>query len=206
MIYVPTIGIIFLNTDKVPQVTKIFHSELFLKVCKKKENSHLTMPAFWINLEKKNNHTISRITNKQRMITRALSESSFIHHGHLSFCKPTLWVLVWDHIRLSSIGKQGMDRKSDRALRDRENCGKKDPLSESVDHTLGDRDPPDYFESRQVLKEWSLGTTVNVKKGILSIYPDLIHSSDHLDFQPTIIEAEAPSVLIHNSRPSHTSF
>jgi len=30
-----------------------------------------------------------------------------------------------------------MDRKSDRALRDRENCGKKDPLSESVDHTLG---------------------------------------------------------------------
>jgi len=121
-----------------------------------------------INIDQKNNHTISRITNKQRMITRALSESSFIHHGHLEFCKPTLWVLVWDHIRLSSIGKQGMDRKSDRALRDRENCGKKDPLSESVDHTLGDRDrdPPDYFESRQVLKEWSLGTTVNVKNGI----------------------------------------
>jgi len=119
-----------------------------------------------LNLDQKNNHTISRITNKQRMITRALSESSFIHHGHLEFCKPTLWVLVWDHIRLSSIGKQGMDRKSDRALRDRENCGKKDPLSESVDHTLGDRDPPDYFESRQVLKEWSLGTTVNVKNGI----------------------------------------
>jgi hypothetical protein len=48
-----------------------------------------------------------------------------------------------------------MDQKSDRALRDRENYGKKDPLSESVDHTLGDRDRdlPDYFESRQVLKE-----------------------------------------------------
>ena len=27
MIYVPTIGIIFLNTDKVPQVTKNFHLE-----------------------------------------------------------------------------------------------------------------------------------------------------------------------------------
>jgi|SRR5688572_29962756 len=100
MIYVPTIGIIFLNTDKVPQVTKIFHSELFLK-----ENSHVKFHFHFnnnnacffnvINLDQKNNHTISRITNKQRMITRALSESSFIHqHGHLEFCKPTLWVLV----------------------------------------------------------------------------------------------------------------
>lgn len=103
------------------------------------------------------------------MITRALSESSFIHHGHLEFLKPTLWVLVWDHIRLSSIGKKGwIGSLSDRALRDRDSSGKKDSLSESVDHTLGDRDrdTPDYFESGQVLKEWSLGTTVNVRNGI----------------------------------------
>ncbi|GMP29862.1 hypothetical protein CsSME_00004792 [Camellia sinensis var. sinensis] len=59
------------------------------------------------------------------------------------------------NIRLSSIGKQGMDRKSDRALRDRDSSGKKESLSESVDHTLGDRDrgTPDYLESIQVLKE-----------------------------------------------------
>lgn len=115
-----------------------------------------------INIEKKNNHTRSRITNKQRMITRALSESSFIHHGMaiLNFSNGCLFET------LSSIGKQGMDRKSDRALRDRDSSGKKDSLSESVDHTLGDRDRPDYFESRQVLKEWSLGTRVNVRNGI----------------------------------------
>jgi len=34
---------------------------------------------------------------------------------------------------------------SDRALRDRDCSGKKESLSESVDHTLvGDRDTPDY--------------------------------------------------------------
>lgn len=62
-----------------------------------------------------------------------------------------------------------MDRKSDKALRDRDSSGKKESLSESVDHTLvGDRgrDTPDYLESIQVLKEWSLGTTVNVRNGI----------------------------------------
>lgn len=49
-----------------------------------------------------------------------------------------------------------MDRKSDKALRDRDSSGKKESLSESVDHTLvGDsgRDTPDYLESIQVLKE-----------------------------------------------------
>ena len=36
-------------------------------------------------------------------------------------------------------------RKSDRALRDRDCRGKKESLSESVDHTLvGDRDTPYY--------------------------------------------------------------
>lgn len=60
-----------------------------------------------------------------------------------------------DHIRLSSIGKQGMDRKSDKALIDRDSSGKKKSLSESVDHTLGDRDRgmPESLESIQVLKE-----------------------------------------------------
>jgi len=48
-----------------------------------------------------------------------------------------------------------MDRKSDRALRDRDSSGKKESLSESADHTLGDRGrgTPDYLESIQVLKE-----------------------------------------------------
>ncbi|KAM7459989.1 hypothetical protein LguiA_036011 [Lonicera macranthoides] len=45
--------------------------------------------------------------------------------------------------------------KSDRALRDRDSSGNKESLSESVDHTLGDRDRgmPDSLESIQVLKE-----------------------------------------------------
>jgi len=47
-----------------------------------------------------------------------------------------------------------MDRKSDKAFRDRDVSGKKESLSKSVDHTLvGDRDTPDYLESIQVLKE-----------------------------------------------------
>jgi len=52
MIYVPTIGFRNLNTDKVPQVTKIFHSELFLKERKKIPMLNftftltITMPAF----------------------------------------------------------------------------------------------------------------------------------------------------------------
>lgn len=47
-----------------------------------------------------------------------------------------------------------MDRKSDKALRDRDSSGKKESLSESVDHTfVGDRDRPYYCESIQVLKE-----------------------------------------------------
>jgi hypothetical protein len=47
-----------------------------------------------------------------------------------------------------------MDRKSDRALRDRDSSGKKESLRESVDHTLGDRDrgTPDYLENIQVYK------------------------------------------------------
>lgn len=57
------------------------------------------------------------------------------------------------HIRLSSIGKQGMDRN--RLLRDRD--GKKESLSESVDHTLGERGRPYYLESIQVFQEFSLG-------------------------------------------------
>ena len=41
--------------------------------------------------------------------------------------------------------RQGMDRKSDKALRDRDCRGKKESLSESVDHTLvGDRGRPYY--------------------------------------------------------------
>jgi hypothetical protein len=59
-----------------------------------------------------------------------------------------------------------------------------------VDHTLGDRDRdlPDYFESRQVLKEWSLGTTVNVKNGspklpaLLKKFASKGHA-EHLPFQ-----------------------
>lgn len=48
-----------------------------------------------------------------------------------------------------------MDRKSDRALRDRDSSGNKESLRESVDHTLGDRDRgmPDSLENIQVLKE-----------------------------------------------------
>lgn len=49
-----------------------------------------------------------------------------------------------------------MDRKSDKALRDRDSSGKKESLSESVDHTFvgdRDRDRPYYCESIQVLKE-----------------------------------------------------
>lgn len=48
-----------------------------------------------------------------------------------------------------------MDRKFDRALRDRDSSGKKKSLSESVDHTLGDRDRgmPESLKSIQVLKE-----------------------------------------------------
>ena len=65
------------------------------------------------------------------------------------------------HIKRSEIslacqGKLGMDRKSDKAFRDRDVSGKKESLSKSVDHTLvGDRgrDTPDYLESIQVLKE-----------------------------------------------------
>jgi hypothetical protein len=49
----------------------------------------------------------------------------------------------------------GEGRKSDRASSDRENCGKKDPLSESVDHTLGDMDR--FLNSTQVGHEgWSI--------------------------------------------------
>ena len=51
-----------------------------------------------------------------------------------------------------------MDRKSDRALRDRDSSGKKESLSESVDYRLvgdrgRDRGRSDYLESIQVLKE-----------------------------------------------------
>lgn len=56
--------------------------------------------------------------------------------GSIPMCQGITWSPSW-----KAVPSRG--RKSDRALRDRDCRGKKESLSESVDHTLvGDRDTP----------------------------------------------------------------
>ena len=58
--------------------------------------------------------------------------------GSIPMCQGITWSPSW-----KAVPSRG--RKSDRALRDRDCRGKKESLSESVDHTLvGDRDTPYY--------------------------------------------------------------
>ena len=94
MMYVPTRGFRNLNTDKVPQVTKIFHSELFLKVLLKRYNSQDIISWFQhvINIKKKEQYQKPyNEQTKNGSHELCLNPASF---GHLEFIKPTLWVLV----------------------------------------------------------------------------------------------------------------
>ncbi|KAK4836771.1 hypothetical protein QYF36_000050 [Acer negundo] len=109
-----------------------------------------------------------------------------------------------------------MDRKSDKALRDRDSSGKKESLSESVDHTLvGDRgrDTPDYLEmqvdvpdmkgesgvkagSKQDPKTFKSSSNLGQEIGFFNISLLAVSSRSKLDLRETrlLVTVGAPSV------------
>lgn len=85
--------------------------------------------------------------------------------GSIPMCQGITWSPSW-----KAVPSRG--RKSDRALRDRDCRGKKESLSESVDHTLvGDRDTPYEIKKYTSVERVKSGDNGKREEWDLQSYP-----------------------------------